>query len=244
MATRTRRRKTPSEVFFKHAKKFVADESRAGLSRVQWTPGLGITATDGHVLILWKAQTEPNKPGCTGPDTPLQFYADGGLVDKPLDYPDIEPLMDRYRGKVEYQFHIPGDALPEWVEFHKVAVTVAKATDDTFKTIELKTAKDNSQRFSLETFKQITAGHVSYRIDHLRVKNDVEPSVPAGFSIRYNAEYMANILQLIKEMNGQIFVAGEETSSVTVKLPTDDSYPIILESLALEALLMPIRRNR
>lgn len=236
MATRTRRRKTPSEVFFKHAKKFVADESRAGLSRVQWIPGFGITATDGHVLILWKAQMEPNKPGCTGPDAPLQFYADGGLADKPLDYPDIAPLMERYRNQVEYQFHIPGDALPEWVELHKAAAAVAKVTDDTLKTIELKTAKDNSQRFVLESFKQISAGHVCYKIDHLKTKNDVEPSVPAGFSIRYNAEYMANILQLIKEMNG--------IQAVTVKLPKDDSNPIILESLALEALLMPIRRNR
>ena len=236
MATRTRRRKTPSEILFKHAKKFVADESRGGLSRVQWTPGFGITATDGHTLILWKAQTEPNKPGCTGPDAPLQFYADGAPADRPLTYPDIAPLMERYRNKVEYQFHIPGDALPEWMELHKVAVTVAKTADDAFKTVVLKTAEDNSQRFSLELEKQISAGHISYKIDFLRAKNDVEPSVPAGFSIRYNAEYMANILQLIKEMNG--------IQAVTVKLPKDDSNPIILESLALEALLMPIRRNR
>lgn len=133
-------------------------------------------------------------------------------------------------------FCIPGDALPEWMELHKVAVTVAKTADDAFKTVVLKTAEDNSQRFSLELEKQISAGHISYKIDFLRAKNDVEPSVPAGFSIRYNAEYMANILQLIKEMNG--------IQTVTVKLPKDDSNPIILESLALEALLMPIRRNR
>ena len=207
------------EVFFKHAKRFVADPSQGGLSRVQFIPDFGLVVCNGYLLIRWKVG---------GPKIPVQFLPDGTEVKNPLDYPKAPQVFTDHQRNATTKMWVD---VAEWINIHKAAVAIAKAAGDkNYRKVKLRNQPDNAEWWTLE----LEHKQYSLKVDHLDVNNF---DVPKGFAVHYNAEYMLHLFQLIKDLE------GKGTATINVCPAPNSRYAMVIHHGNLEALLMPIYRN-
>jgi len=209
-------REKEKAVFFKHAKRFVADPSRGGLSRVQYIPDYGLVVCNGYLLIRWEVG---------GPKIPVQFLPDGTEVKNPLAYPDAPKVFKDHQRNAIAKMWVD---VAEWIEAHKAAVAITKAAGDKkHHEVTLRNQPDNGEWWTLELkYKQY-----SLTVDHLNVNNF---DIPKGFVIRYNAEYMLHLFQLIKDLE------GKGTVEISVCPDPNSRWAMVISRGNLKALLMPI----